>query len=51
MVYFLVYADDHPKSHFVRAESYQVTWWPGDKPEDDINSDSTTGMNLRPKTA
>ena len=35
--------DDEPKSHFIRPESYQVTWWPGDKPEEDINSDSTTG--------
>ncbi|KAL5013163.1 hypothetical protein ScPMuIL_007433 [Solemya velum] len=48
--------DDYPKAHFVRPESYQVTWWPGDKPEDDINSDSTTDdhlliTNLRPATS
>ncbi|XP_052779768.1 uncharacterized protein LOC128217013 isoform X4 [Mya arenaria] len=47
--------DDEPKSHFIRPESYQVTWWPGDKPEDDINSDSTAEdhlliTNLRPAT-
>jgi len=39
-------ADDEPRSHFVRPESYQVTWWPGDKPQDEINSDHTTGQLL-----
>lgn len=39
----LCVSDDEPKSHFIRPESYQVTWWPGDKPEEEINSDSTSG--------
>ena len=34
---------DEPKAHFIRPESYQVTWWPGDHPESDIQSDSTSG--------
>ncbi|XP_025107507.1 uncharacterized protein LOC112572161 isoform X5 [Pomacea canaliculata] len=43
------------KAHFVPADSYQVTWWPGGHPEDDINSDSTTDdhlliTSLRPAT-
>ena len=42
--YVILYlADDEPKAHFIRPESYQVTWWPGDHPEDDIQSDSTSG--------
>ena len=37
------------------ADSYQVTWWPGDAPLDEINSDSTTEdhlliTTLRPRT-
>ena len=39
-------SDDEPKAHFIRPESYQVTWWPGDHPEDDIQSDSTTGESF-----
>ncbi|KAK3579080.1 hypothetical protein CHS0354_029940 [Potamilus streckersoni] len=47
--------DDDPKAHFVRPEGYQVTWWPGDQPNEDINSDYTTDdhlfiTNLRPAT-
>ncbi|ESO91438.1 hypothetical protein LOTGIDRAFT_153880 [Lottia gigantea] len=43
------------KPHFVGAENYQVTWWPGSKPQDDINSDSTSDdhliiTNLKPST-
>ena len=42
--YVILYlTDDEPKAHFIRPESYQVTWWPGDHPEDDIQSDSTSG--------
>ncbi|XP_063446523.1 uncharacterized protein LOC134726026 isoform X8 [Mytilus trossulus] len=48
--------DDEPRSHFIRPENYQVTWWPGDRPEDEINSDSTNDnalliTNLRPSTS
>ena len=32
-----------PKPHYVHADSFQVTWWPGDKPEHDINSQQTKG--------
>ena len=32
-----------PQPHYVEAERYQVTWWPGEKAEDDINSQSTKG--------
>ncbi|XP_076447663.1 uncharacterized protein LOC143284653 isoform X3 [Babylonia areolata] len=43
------------KAHYVSADSYQVTWWPGDRPHDEINSDSTTDdhlliTSLRPAT-
>ncbi|XP_067685414.1 uncharacterized protein [Haliotis asinina] len=38
--------DFEPKAHFVRPDSYQVTWWPGDRPEEEINSDSTTEDHL-----
>ncbi|CAG5119535.1 unnamed protein product, partial [Candidula unifasciata] len=43
------------KAHFVLPDSYQVTWWPGDRPQDNIQSDSTTGdhlliTGLRPST-
>ena len=46
---FFLLSDDEPKAHFIRPESYQVTWWPGDHPEDDIQSDSTSGMFQRLK--
>ncbi|XP_059161356.1 uncharacterized protein LOC131944640 isoform X2 [Physella acuta] len=44
------------KAHFLRPDSYQVTWWPGDRPQDEIQSDSTTEdhlliSGLRPSTA
>lgn len=43
---FFFFTDDEPRSHFIRPENYQVTWWPGDRPEDEINSDSTSGIHL-----
>ncbi|KAK6994911.1 fibronectin, partial [Biomphalaria glabrata] len=44
------------KAHFVRPDSYQVTWWPGDRAKDEIQSDSTTDDHLlinglRPSTS
>ncbi|KAH9503746.1 hypothetical protein Btru_066540, partial [Bulinus truncatus] len=44
------------KAHFLRPDSYQVTWWPGDRPKDEIQSDSTTDdhlliSGLRPSTS
>lgn len=37
--YYLL--DEQPKQHYVAASSFQVTWWPGDKAEQDIQSLST----------
>lgn len=42
----VVIAGEERKAHFVSADSYQVTWWPGDRPQDEINSDSTTDDHL-----
>ncbi|GFS04640.1 fibronectin, partial [Elysia marginata] len=44
------------KAHFLRPDSYQVTWWPGDRAQEEIQSDSTTDdhlliTGLRPSTA
>ncbi|XP_041347758.1 uncharacterized protein LOC121367568 [Gigantopelta aegis] len=53
----IVWNTEHSsKAHFVRPDCYQVTWWPGDTAQDDINSDSTEEdhlliTNLRPCTA
>ena len=41
-----VFSAEESKAHYVSADSYQVTWWPGDRPQDEINSDSTTDDNL-----
>ncbi|XP_046358181.2 uncharacterized protein LOC124136325 [Haliotis rufescens] len=38
--------DFEAKAHFIRPDCYQVTWWPGDRPEEEINSDSTTEDHL-----
>ncbi|KAK6175730.1 hypothetical protein SNE40_014123 [Patella caerulea] len=52
----IVWNKEHgSKSHYVTADSYQVTWWPGNNPLNDINSDSTTEdhlliNNLKPST-
>ena len=43
VVELMTVSDDEPRSHFIRPESYQVTWWPGDRAEEDINSDTTSG--------
>ena len=42
MVYFLVIADK-PQQHFTAAESYVVTWWPGDNSDQNVQSQETTG--------
>ncbi|KAK7102883.1 hypothetical protein V1264_021041 [Littorina saxatilis] len=42
----LICPGEERKAHFVSADSYQVTWWPGDRPQDEINSDSTTDDHL-----
>ncbi|CAL1538548.1 unnamed protein product [Lymnaea stagnalis] len=34
------------KVHFMKPDSYQVTWWPGDRPQNEIQSDSTTEDHL-----
>ncbi|GFN84346.1 fibronectin, partial [Plakobranchus ocellatus] len=44
------------KAHFLRPDSYQVTWWPGDRAQEEIQSDSTTDdhfliTGLRPSTS
>ena len=41
-----VFSAEESKAHYVSADSYQVTWWPGDRPQDEINSDSTTDDHL-----
>ena len=47
---------DEGKAHFLSPDSYQVTWWPGDRPQQEIQSDSTTDdhlliTGLRPTTS
>ncbi|XP_012935394.1 uncharacterized protein LOC101845075 isoform X2 [Aplysia californica] len=37
---------DESKAHYLRPDSYQVTWWPGDRPQEEIQSDSTTEDHL-----
>lgn len=39
----LLFPEGDSKAHFLQPDSYQVTWWPGDRPQDDVQSDSTTG--------
>ncbi|XP_064633270.1 uncharacterized protein LOC135491376 [Lineus longissimus] len=39
-------AGDRLRPHHVAPDSYQVTWWPGSKPEDDINSQYTSDDHL-----
>ncbi|CAH1782616.1 unnamed protein product [Owenia fusiformis] len=34
------------KPHYVLPDSYQVTWWPGDKPEENINSQASRDDHL-----
>jgi len=35
------------KKHYVTPDSYQVTWWTGEKSTSNINSESTTGQQYR----
>jgi len=39
-----VFIEDEPRKHFVRPDNFQVTWWPGEYAQDNINSDSTAGI-------
>jgi hypothetical protein len=39
-------AGDRLRPHHVAPDSYQVTWWPGSKPEDEINSQYTSDDHL-----
>jgi len=32
-----------PKKHYTTPDSYQVTWWPGEKSTSNVVSESTTG--------
>ena len=32
-----------PKKHYTSPDSYQVTWWPGEKSTSNVVSESTTG--------
>ena len=45
-LFTVVVSAEESKAHYVSADSYQVTWWPGDRPQDEINSDSTTDDHL-----
>ncbi|XP_077869443.1 uncharacterized protein LOC100370084, partial [Saccoglossus kowalevskii] len=38
--------DEKKKKHYVSPENYQVTWWPGDNPDTDIRSQSTTNDHI-----
>ncbi|XP_070557721.1 uncharacterized protein [Ptychodera flava] len=41
-----LYVDDKKRRHYVSAENYQVTWWPGRKPDKGIQSQSTSADHL-----
>ena len=40
-----IITDEKPKSHFVEADNFQVTWWPKDEDHPQISSQQTKGKN------
>ena len=40
---FALWTSDDPSDHHTKPDSYQLTWWPGNRADSDINSGSTTG--------